>query len=109
LRPKYVFLSSVVADPLFEVSKFPAYFSYPLERAVLRFAYLRQKRKLLVPLDEVLRFGDYDFCHQVAGDKDMRAYKEFVNKRKDLVQKAITEKIRSPTTRGENDAEEDAT
>lgn len=95
LRPKYQFLSSVVTDPLFEVSKFPAFFSYPLERAVLRYAYLRKKRKLLVPLDEVVRFGDFDFCQQVAGDKDTYEYIQFANERRERVKKAILKKTQA--------------
>ena len=82
LQPKYQFLSSVFTDARFEASKFPAFFSYPLERGKVRFAYLQTVKGVptaLVSLDKVLRYGDRDFAMRVAGDRDHgTAYEEFV-------------------------------
>ena len=82
LQPKYQFLSSVVTDPRFEASKFPAFFSYPLGRGKVRFAYLQTVKGVptaLISLDKVLRYGDRDFATRVAGDRDHgTAYEEFV-------------------------------
>ena len=86
LRPKYEFLSSVATDPRFEVSKFPAFFSYPLERSKTRIAYLEAIKGVptaLVSLEKVLCYGDRDFATRVAGDRDNgAAYLEFVAARK---------------------------
>lgn len=58
----------------FEVVRFPAFFSYPLERVIkTRYEYLRDCKRLplsLVSVDDVLRFGDIDFAVTVAGDED---------------------------------------
>jgi hypothetical protein len=86
LLPKWDFLSSIYAFPSFELSKFPAYFSYPLERVIkARFEYLRKVKRIpiqLTTLDVVLRFGDRDFAVKVAGDKDGGgAFADFVQKR----------------------------
>ncbi|GAX10981.1 mTERF domain-containing protein, mitochondrial [Fistulifera solaris] len=75
LRPKWEFLKAVTTDPRFEVSRFPAYFSYPLDRVIKsRFMYLvRIKRipvALLPRLDNVLRHGDRDFAIKIARDRD---------------------------------------
>jgi hypothetical protein len=87
LQPKWEFLESVVTDARFELSRFPAYFSYPLERVTKnRFEYLRQTKRFpvqLMALDQVLRFGDKEFAVKVAGDKDHGvAYREFAQDRK---------------------------
>ena len=83
LRPKYQFLSSVVTDPRFEASKFPAFFSYPLERGKMRFSYLQSVKGVptaLVAFDKVLCYGDRDFAMRVAGDRDNgAAYEEYVS------------------------------
>ncbi len=75
LLPKWEFLKAVTTDPRFEVSRFPAYFSYPLDRVIKsRFMYLiRIKRipvALLPRLDNVLRHGDRDFATKIARDRD---------------------------------------
>ena len=99
LRPKYEFLASVVrADPRFEVSKFPAFFSYPLERGKTRFAYLRDVKGVptaLVSLDKVLSCGDRDFAIRVAGDRDHgAAYQEFVKARQRRQQASLAPRRR---------------
>ena len=74
LKPKWEYLSQVCKFDYFEVVRFPAYFSYPLERVIkTRYEYLRDIKKApisLVSVDDVLRFGDVDFVTSVAGDKD---------------------------------------
>ena len=74
LKPKWEYLSQVCKFDYFEVVRFPAYFSYPLERVIkTRYEYLRDVKKApisLVSVDDVLRFGDVDFAVSVAGDKD---------------------------------------
>jgi hypothetical protein len=86
LQPKWEFLESVVSDARFELSRFPAYFSYPLERVETRFEYLRNVKRVpvqLLGLDQVLRFGDKDFAIKVAADKDKgAAFREFTQGRK---------------------------
>eukprot|EP00592_Proboscia_alata_P028985 CAMPEP_0194443034 /NCGR_PEP_ID=MMETSP0176-20130528/126476_1 /TAXON_ID=216777 /ORGANISM="Proboscia alata, Strain PI-D3" /LENGTH=745 /DNA_ID=CAMNT_0039269227 /DNA_START=385 /DNA_END=2620 /DNA_ORIENTATION=- len=73
LRPKWRFLSYVCECDFFEVVRFPAYFSYPLERVIApRYHYLKIKGLplQLVSADDVLRYGDKDFASMVAGDQD---------------------------------------
>lgn len=86
LAPKWEVLKSLYAFPNFELSKFPAYFSYPLERVIkTRFEYLRKVKRIpiqLTALDVVVRFGDRDFAVKVAADKDGgAAFAEFAKKR----------------------------
>jgi hypothetical protein len=87
LQPKWEFLESVVTDARFELSRFPAYFSYPLERVIkTRFEYLRNVKRVpvqLMGLDQVMRFGDKDFAVKVAMDKDKgAAFRQFTLDRK---------------------------
>lgn len=74
LNPKWEYLSLVCKFDYFEIVRFPAYFSYPLERVIkTRYEYLRDHKKApisLVSVDDVLRFGDIDFAVSVAGDRD---------------------------------------
>jgi hypothetical protein len=74
LRPKWDFLREVCQFDYFEVVRFPAYFSYPLERVIkLRYEYLRDIKGipiLLARVDDVLRFGDRDFATEIALDDD---------------------------------------
>ena len=75
LKPKWDFLSSILPDACFAVSRFPAYFSYPLDRVVrTRFAYLERVKgippTLMARLDNVVRYGDVDFAVKVARDRD---------------------------------------
>jgi hypothetical protein len=73
LRPKWEFLKVVCMFASFEINKFPAYFSYPLERVIrTRYEYLSCKgiSRQLIPVDSVLRYGDKDFATKVARDED---------------------------------------
>ena len=86
LRPKWDFLREVCQFDYFEVVRFPAYFSYPLERVIkLRYEYLRDIKGipiLLARVDDVLRFGDRDFAIEIAlDDDDGVAFAKFVEER----------------------------
>ena len=74
LKPKWDFLKEVCQFDYFEVVRFPAYFSYPLERVIkMRYNYLRDCKDIplqLVRVDDVLRFGDRDFATEIALDDD---------------------------------------
>ncbi|KAG7373916.1 mitochondrial transcription termination factor (mTERF) family protein [Nitzschia inconspicua] len=73
LKPKWEFLKVVCMFASFEINKFPAYFSYPLERVIrTRYEYLTYKgiSRQLIPVDAVLRYGDKDFALRVARDDD---------------------------------------
>jgi len=74
LRPKWSFLSQVCLYPSFELSTFPAYFSYPIDRVTRpRYEYLKYVKKIpteLLALDLVVRYGDRDFAKYVAKDRD---------------------------------------
>jgi hypothetical protein len=87
LRPKWQFLRTVCTDPRFEVSRFPAYFSYPLERVIkTRFEYLRDEKGIPTPLlslDQVLCYGDRDFATKIARDADLGAsFGQYAEQRK---------------------------
>jgi hypothetical protein len=91
LVPKWRFLQSIHADARFEVSKFPAYFSYPLERVIkTRYEYIQQVRRIppqLVPLDKVVSYGDTDFAVKVMGDVDGgKTFRQFVEDRRKRLQ-----------------------
>lgn len=86
LRPKWEYLSKVCLYPSFELSTFPAYFSYPLDRVIkTRYEYLQFVKKAptnLLALDLVVRYGDKDFSDLVAKDDDRgRAFGEFAKLR----------------------------
>ena len=85
LKPKWDFLKTVCMFAEFEIKKFPAYFSYPLERVIkTRYEYLSEKgiSRQLVPVDSVLRFGDNDFARKVARDDDEgKSYRAFCKSR----------------------------
>lgn len=74
LKPKWDFLREVCQFDYFEVVRFPAYFSYPLERVIkMRYAYLRDVKGIPIELarvDDVLRFGDREFATEIALDGD---------------------------------------
>lgn len=74
LKPKWEYLKTVSQYYGFEVMRFPAYFSYPLERVIkTRYEYLLSVKGLpvtLIPVDDIVRFGDADFATKIAGDKD---------------------------------------
>lgn len=86
LIPKWKYLCKVCDFAYFEVVRFPAYFSYPLDKVIMsRFDYLRARGIPLkvVSVDDVLHFGDVDFSTKVVGDKDGGAlYARFVNARR---------------------------
>jgi hypothetical protein len=88
LQPKWEFLETIVSDARYELSRFPAYFSYPLERVEARFDYLRNVKQVpvqLLGLDKVLRFGDKDFAIKVAADRDFgKAFRAFTLDRKQV-------------------------
>jgi hypothetical protein len=86
IQPKWEFLrTSGKTDPRFEVSKFPAYFSYPLERVIkTRFEYLTNVKRIpiaLVSLDQIICYGDRDFAVTVAGDASASRFAAFVQAR----------------------------
>lgn len=83
LKPKWNFLKEVCQFDYFEVVRFPAYFSYPLERVIkMRYSYLRDCKGIPIQLarvDDVLRFGDRDFATEIALDNDNGvAFSKFV-------------------------------
>lgn len=81
LLPKWNFLTRVVGLDYFDVVRFPAYFSYPMERIQARYAYLHLRGipYRLTKLDSVLRFGDADFANIVARDEDGgKLYREYL-------------------------------
>jgi hypothetical protein len=86
LKPKWNFLREVCQFDYFEVVRFPAYFSYPLERVIkMRYEYLRDCKGIPIQLarvDDVLRFGDRDFATEIALDNDDGvAFAKFVEER----------------------------
>lgn len=87
LRPKWEVIRNIYTYTTFELSKFPAFFSYPLERVIKgRFEYLRDVKQLPISLiapDLVLRYGDKDFAVRVAGDTDTGfGFSEFLKERR---------------------------
>jgi len=86
LRPKWEFLKNVCQYASFEVRRFPAYFSYPLDRVIMnRYEYLREIKGIpvrLLPVDDILRFGDADFSKSVAKDLNGAAYSQFIASRR---------------------------
>ena len=86
MKPKWDFLKEVCQFDYFEVVRFPAYFSYPLERVIkMRYEYLRDCKGIPIQLarvDDVLRFGDRDFATEIALDDDGgEAFAQFVKER----------------------------
>ena len=86
LLPKWKHLRMVSSDARFEVTKFPAYFTYPFDRVIkARYEYIRDIKKFpaqLVSVDKVVSYGDTDFAVKVMRDEDGgMAYRDFVNKR----------------------------
>jgi len=87
LIPKWEYLKEVCLYNIFELSRFPAYFSYPLDRVIkTRYEYLRIVKRIptqLLPVDGILRYGDKDFATLVAGDADGgMAYAKFAKDRR---------------------------
>ena len=95
LRPKWNFLREVCQFDYFEVVRFPAYFSYPLDRVIkMRYEYLRDCKGIPIQLarvDDVLRFGDRDFAIEIALDNDDGiAFAKFVDERSRRKQNKLT-------------------
>lgn len=94
LQPKWEFLKEVCQFDYFEVVRFPAYFSYPLERVIkMRYEYLRDRKGIPIQLarvDDVLRFGDRDFATEIALDDDGgAAFAQFVEERSSSLHSTI--------------------
>jgi len=88
LIPKWLYLKTVRQYASFDVSRFPAYFSYPLDRVTMsRYEYLYQVKQIplqLLSLDEVLRYGDNEFASNIALDDDGGiSYAAFIKQRKE--------------------------
>jgi hypothetical protein len=85
LVPKWIYLARVCSDPRFEVSRFPAYFSYPLERVIkTRYDYIRRVKGMpthFIAVDQVVSLGDKDFATRIVGDVDARTFTQFAEKR----------------------------
>ena len=83
--PKWNYLRCVCPFPSFEVGRFPAYFSYPLERVIKsRYEYLRDVKRLpvqMLPVDDILRFGDNDFANIIAKDDGGTEYASYAMER----------------------------
>ena len=93
LMPKWNYLNKMCHYASFEVIRFPAFFSYPLERVIMnRYEYLRTiKRKpvQLLSVDDILRYGDSDFAKIIANDQDDgREYLKFISERNKLRRQA---------------------
>lgn len=102
LLPKWNYLAGVCADPRFEVTKFPAFFSYPSERIRSRYEYLRRVKGVptqFLALDQIMSFGDKDFATKVVGDADGgQAFLLFCDGRKKEGKAALSEKKRKRRT-----------
>jgi len=86
LLPKWKFVEEYCQYGTYEISRFPAFFSYPLDRVIkTRFVYMKEVKRIpprFVQLDAVLRFGDKDFAVEIAGDTDDgAAFREFADSR----------------------------
>jgi len=98
LIPKWEYLRSVCQFASFEIGRFPAYFSYPLERRIKsRYEYLRDVKRFpvqLLPIDEILRFGDDDFATEVAKDDDGSIYAKYIRLRQEKLKLGMKNKKR---------------
>ena len=106
LRPKWEYLEGITADPRFDVSKFPAVFSYPLTRIQARFEYLKNVKKVptqLLSLDQVLCYGDRDFSLKVARDKDNGvSFTQFLEDRKNEVSRRGKKQLQQQSNKQNN-------
>ena len=86
LTPKWNYLQGIAMDPSYQVSKFPAYFSYPLDRVVkTRYEYLSEVKKIpptVFNVDQVVSYGDHDFATKVLGEPNDAAFREFSERRR---------------------------
>ena len=102
LVPKWEYLCKVCTQATFELSTFPAYFSYPLDRVIkTRYEYLLKEKRIptqFLALDVVLRYGDRDFAIQVARDTDGGAsFLQFAERRENG--QGIRRRRAPPTTK----------
>ena len=84
LEPKWQFLSRVCMYANFELTRFPAYFSYPFERVIkTRYEYLAAKGSPtdIISVDTVLRFGDQNFAIKVAREDEGKRFAAFAKNR----------------------------
>ena len=87
LIPKWRLLQSFSSDPRFEVTKFPAYFSYPMERVIkARYEYIRDVKKFptqLISVEKVVSYGDHDFAVHILKEEDEgQAFERFQEQRR---------------------------
>lgn len=104
LQPKWDFLTEVCQFDYFEVARFPAYFSYPLDRVIkLRYEYLRDVKGIPIQLarvDDVLRFGDREFATEIALDDDNGvAFAKFAEERNCSLHASVRKNRRKPRRR----------
>lgn len=104
LQPKWDFLTEVCQFDYFEVARFPAYFSYPLDRVIkLRYEYLRDVKGIPIQLarvDDVLRFGDREFATEIALDDDYGvAFAKFAEERNFGLHSSVRKNRRKPRRR----------
>lgn len=85
LQPKWEFLKEVCRFDYFEIVRFPAYFSYSLDKIKMRYEYLSDYKDIPIQwarVDDVLRFGDRDFATEIArDDDDGAAFRKFAENR----------------------------
>ena len=102
ILPKWNYLAGVCADPRFEVTKFPAFFSYPLERVRTRYDYLRRVKRVptqFLSVDQIMSLGDKDFATKVVGDLDEgRTFLYYCEQRKKALHAAGKKRRPQPTT-----------
>eukprot|EP00522_Entomoneis_paludosa_P010930 CAMPEP_0172459308 /NCGR_PEP_ID=MMETSP1065-20121228/31971_1 /TAXON_ID=265537 /ORGANISM="Amphiprora paludosa, Strain CCMP125" /LENGTH=786 /DNA_ID=CAMNT_0013213935 /DNA_START=122 /DNA_END=2482 /DNA_ORIENTATION=- len=90
LMPKWKHLKMVSSDARFEVTKFPAYFSYPLERVIkARYEYIQDVKRFpaqLINVEKVVSYGDLDFATKILRDNDDGLeFRAFLDKRKETL------------------------
>jgi hypothetical protein len=88
----------------FELSTFPAYFSYPLDRVIkTRYEYLVNVKRIptqFLALDVVLRYGNVDFATQVARDTDGGAlFQKFAERQRQIRQQGQRQGRKAPATK----------
>jgi hypothetical protein len=83
IMPKWTLLKEQGVE-VYTLSRFPAYFSYPLSRINDRYSYLNSLDMQVKSLgiDKVLRGGDEDFVRTVAGGGDVADYHAFLRSNK---------------------------
>ena len=96
LIPKWEHLRKNCQYASFELIRFPAYFSYPMDRVIVsRYDYLRDVKNMpvqLVPVDDILRYGDKEFATEIAGDLDGKDYANFQKARHNKIKRQNSNK-----------------